>query len=144
MEKEEFLPDDFLKEFFRNQQLESPGDQFVENVMGRIIPTPEAFPVKRSLLYYLRSSWVYAVLFLFCLLFLMTSDFSFTDFLPGKEYFTKNFLPYLGSLFGGIKSLLVNTKLISIPLMVILAGSLLIGLDHFVFRKPAARHQISQ
>ena len=144
MEKEEFLPDDFLKELFRNQPLESPGDYFVENVMGQIVQVPEAVQQKKSLLYYLRTSWIYVLLFLFLLVFLMTSDLSFTDFLPGKEYFTKNFVPYFGSLFEGIKTLLLNTKMISIPLMVILAGGLLMGIDHFFFRKPAVRQQISQ
>jgi hypothetical protein len=141
MEKEDFLPDDLLKDLFRNQSWESPGDGFTGNVMEQILQAPEAAPVKKPFYFILRSSWAYVLLFLVSVLFLMTSDLPFTDYIPGKEYFTKNLLPYLGSLLSGFKPLISNIKTISIPLMVILAGSLLVGFDHFLFRKPNVRHQ---
>jgi hypothetical protein len=141
MEKEDFLPDDLLKDLFRNQSWESPGDGFTGNVMEQILQAPEAAPVKKPFYFLLRSSWPYVLLFLVSVLFLMTSDLPFTDYIPGKEYFTKNLLPYLGSLFSGFKPLVSNIKTIMIPLMVILAGSLLVGFDHFLFRKPNIRHQ---
>jgi hypothetical protein len=141
MEKEDFLPDDLLKDLFRNQSWESPGDDFTGNVMEQILQAPEAVPVKKTFYLILRSSWPYVLLFLVSVLFLMTSDLPFTDYIPGKEYFTKNLLPYLASLFSGFKPLVSNIKTIMIPLMVILAGSLLVGFDHFLFRKPNVRHQ---
>lgn len=141
MEKEDFLSDDLLKDLFRNQSWESPGDGFTGNVMKQILQAPEVAPVKKPFYLILRSSWPYVLLFLFSVLFLMTSDLPFTDYIPGKEYFTKNLLPYLGSLLSGFKPLVSNIKTIMIPLMVILAGSLLVGFDHFLFRKPDVRHQ---
>jgi hypothetical protein len=77
------------------------------------------------------------------LLFLFTSDLPFTGYIPGKEYFSKNLLPYFQSLFSGFKSLQITMKTISIPVMVILAGGLLLTLDHFLFRKPTIRQQTS-
>ncbi len=141
MEKEDFLSDDLLKDLFRNQSWESPGDDFTGNVMEQILPAPGVDPVKTPFYLTLRSSWPYVLLFLVSVVFLMTSDLPFTDFIPGKEYFTKNLLPYLGSLFSGFKPLVSSIKTISIPLMIILAGSLLVGFDHFLFRKPNVRHQ---
>ncbi|HZX62187.1 MAG TPA: hypothetical protein VFE66_03160 [Bacteroidales bacterium] len=141
MEKEDFLSDDLLKDLFRNQSWESPGDGFTGNVMKQILQAPEVAPVKKPFYLILRSSWLYVLLFLVSVLFLMTSDLPFTDYIPGKEYFTKNLLPYLGSLLSGFKPLVSNIKTIMIPLMVILAGSLLVGFDHFLFRKPNIRHQ---
>jgi hypothetical protein len=141
MEKEDFLSDDLLRDFFRNQPWESPGDDFTVKVMEQILPAAEVTPVKTPLYITLRSSWPYVLLFLVSLGFLMTSDLPYTDFIPGKEYFTKNFLPYFGSLFSGFKPLVSNIKIISIPLMIILAGILLIGFDHFFFKKPTVRHQ---
>jgi len=141
MEKEDFLSDDLLKDLFRNQSWESPGDGFTGNVMKQILQAPEVAPVKKPFYLILRSSWPYVLLFLVSVLFLMTSDLPFTDYIPGKEYFTKNLLPYLGSLLSGFKPLVSNIKTIMIPLMVILAGSLLVGFDHFLFRKPNIRHQ---
>lgn len=141
MEKEDFLSDDLLKDLFRNQSWESPGDGFTGNVMEQILQAPEVAPVKKPFYLILRSSWPYVLLFLVSVLFLMTSDLPFTDYIPGKEYFTKNLLPYLGSLLSGFKPLVSNIKTIMIPLMVILAGSLLVGFDHFLFRKPNIRHQ---
>lgn len=141
MEKEDFLSDDLLKDLFRNQSWESPGDDFTGNVMEQILQAPEVALVKKPFYLTLRSSWPYVLLFLVSVVFLMTSDLPFTDYIPGKEYFTKNLLPYLGSLFSGFKPLVSNIKIISIPLMIILAGSLLVGFDHFLFRKPTIRHQ---
>ena len=141
MEKEDFLPDDLLKDLFRNQSWESPGDDFTGNVMEQILQAPEVAPVKKPFYFIFLSSWPYVLLFLVSVVFLMTSDLPFTDYIPGKEYFTKNLLPYLGSLFSGFKPLVSNIKTISIPLMIILAGSLLVGFDHFLFRKPDVRHQ---
>ena len=143
MEKEDFLPDNLLKDLFRNQSWESPGDNFTGNVMEQILKAPEVAPVKKPFYLILRSSWPYVLLFLVSGIFLMTSDLPFTDYIPGKGYFTKNFLPYFDSLFSGFKPLVSNAKIISIPLMIILAGSLLIGFDHFLFRKPGIRHQIT-
>jgi hypothetical protein len=141
MEKEDFLPDELLKDLFRNQSWESPGDDFTANVMEQILQAPELVPVKKPFYLILRSSWPYVLLFLVSVVFLMTSDLPLTDYIPGKEYFTKNLLPYLGSIFSGFKPLVLNIKIISIPLMIILAGSLLIGFDHFFFRKANVRHQ---
>jgi len=141
MEKEDFLPDDFLKDLFRNQSWESPGDDFTGNIMEQILKAPEVTPVKKPFYLILLSSWPYVILFLVTVLFLMTSDLPFTDYIPGKGYFTRNLLPNFGSLFSGFKPLVSNAKIISIPLMIILAGSLLVGFDHFLFRKPGVRHQ---
>jgi hypothetical protein len=143
MEKEEFLPDDFLKGLFRNQPQDSPGDRFVENVMDRILQAPEAAAEKRSLVSYLRSSWIYVLLSLVCIVFLMTSDLPFTGYVPGKEYFTKNLLPYFDSLLAGIRPLFANSKVVSIVIMAIVAGGVLAGLDYFLSRKPFVRHQTS-
>jgi hypothetical protein len=144
MEKEDNLPDDFLKDLFSKRSWESPGDNFTENVMEQILRAPEFAPVKKPFYLILRSSWPYVIISLVTLLFLMTSDLPFTDFIPGKEYLTKNLLPYLGSLFAGFKPLVSNIKTISIPLMVILAGGMLVVFDHFLFRKPGVRQQTTR
>ena len=141
MEKEDFLSDDLLKDLFREQPWESPGDDFSAKVMEQILPAAEVSPVKTPIYTILRSSWPYVLLFLISVVFLMTSDLPYTDFIPGKEFFTKNLLPYFVSLFSGFKPLLSNIKTISIPLMIILAGTLLVGFDHFLFRKPDVSHQ---
>jgi hypothetical protein len=143
MENKELLPDDFLMGLFRNQSMESPSDHFTEGVMEQILREPEAVPVKKPFYLYLRSAWPYVLLGLAILLFLFTSDLPFTGYIPGKEYFSKNLLPYFQSLFSGFKSLQITMKTISIPVMVILAGGLLLTLDHFLFRKPTIRQQTS-
>jgi hypothetical protein len=144
MEKEEFLPDDLLKDLFRKESWESPGDDFTGKVMDQILKAPAVAPVRRPFYLFLRSSWPYIVLFLVTVVFLMTSDLPFTDYIPGKGFFVKNLVPYFGSMFSGFKPLVANTKSISIPLMVVLAGSLLMGFDHFLFRKPGIRHQTTR
>jgi hypothetical protein len=144
MEKEDFLSDDLLKDLFRKQSWENPGEGFTEGVMEQILKAPEAVPAKKPFYLILRSSWPYVILFLVTVIFLMTSDLPYTDYIPGKEYFTKNLLPYFGSLFSGFRPLFSNIKTISIPLMIILACGLLVGFDHFFFRKPGVRHQTTR
>jgi len=141
MEKEDFLPDNFLKGLFRTQSWESPGDEFTKDVMEQILKESELSLVKKPFYMILRSSWPYVLLFLVSVMFLMTSDIPFTEYIPGKEFFTKNLLPYFGSLFSGFKPLISSVKPITVPLMVILAGSLLVSFDHFLFRKPSIRQQ---
>jgi hypothetical protein len=43
-----------------------------------------------------------------------------------------------------LKPLISNGKAISIPIMVILGGSFLVGFDHFLFRKVEVRHQTTR
>jgi hypothetical protein len=143
MEKEEFLPDDFLKELFRKQPLESPGDQFTENVMSRIVAAPVAVAEKRSFLHYLRASWAYVAVALVGIVILMTSDLPFTTYIPGKEFFSEHLLPYLSSLFSGLKPLFANSKITSLIVMAIVAGGLFFGLDMLLSRRHSVRHQTS-
>ena len=143
METNNPLPDEFLKELFRNQLSDSPSDYFVEGVMEQILREPETVPAGKPFFHYIKSSWPYVLLGMVVILFLVSSDLPFTDYIPGKEYITKNLLPYFRSLFSGIKALQISMKTISIPLMVALAGGLLVTLDHFLFRKPNVRHQTS-
>jgi hypothetical protein len=141
MEKENFLPDDFLKDLFRNQSWENPGDDFTDNVMEQILKSPDIAPVRKPFFLILRSSWPYILLFLITVVVFMTSDLPFSNYIPGKEYFIKNFIPAFNSLFSGLKPMFTNVKMFMIPVTVIIAGSLLVGFDHFLFRKPGVRHQ---
>ena len=144
MEKEDLLPDDFLKDLFRSQPVETLGDDFTSDVMEQILKAPEIAAVRKPFYLILRSSWPYILLFIVTLVFIMTSDLPFSDYIPGKGYMIKNILPALKSLFSGFKPLVTNGKFIMIPTMVILAGSLLMGFDHFLFRKPGIRHQTTR
>jgi hypothetical protein len=71
----------------------------------------------------------------------MTSDLPFSDYIPGKEYFIKTFIPAFNSLFSGIKPFITNVRTFIIPVTVIIAGSLLVGVDHFLSGRSGVRHQ---
>ncbi|MGA3014542.1 MAG: hypothetical protein ABSD71_10985 [Bacteroidales bacterium] len=144
MEKEDFLTDDFLTDLFRSQPVETLGDDFTSDIMEQILKAPEIAAVRKPFYLILKSSWPYILLFLVTLVFMMTSDLPFSDYIPGKEFMIKNFLPAIKSMFSGFKPLIIDSKFIMIPAIVILAGSLLIGLDHFLFRKPDIRHQTTR
>ena len=144
MEKEDFLPDDFLKDLFRKQSWESLGDDFTSNVMEQILKSPEVAPVKKPFYLILRSSWPYILLFLVCVIIFMTSDLPFSDYIPGKEYFIKNFLPGFNSFLSGIKPFVTNVRTFLIPVTVIIAGSLLVVFDHFLSSRPGVSHQTTR
>jgi hypothetical protein len=141
MKPEEFIQDDFLKELFRGQPLDVPGEDFTGKVMEQIVPVNEAVPVKRGFLKIFASSWAYILLFTITLIFVLTSDLPFTNYIPVKEYFSKYLIPQLGSFFSVLKPWFTNSTAISIPLMAVVAGGLLMGLDYFIFRKPRVKHQ---
>jgi hypothetical protein len=141
MGKEDFLPDNFLKDLFRKQSWEDPGSNFTANVMEQILKSPEVAPAKKPFYLMVRSSWPYIVLFMVAVVVLMTSDLPFSNYIPGKEYFFKNLVPTFTSLFSGLKPLFTNVKTFMIPVTVIIAGSLLVGFDYFLFRKSGVSHQ---
>ena len=93
MEKEDLLPDDFFKDLFRSQPADTLGDDFTSDVMEQILKSPEMAAVRKPFYLILKSSWPYILLFIVTLIFIMTSDLPFSDYIPGKEYMIKNILP---------------------------------------------------
>jgi hypothetical protein len=87
MEKEDFLPDDFLKDLFRNQSWENPGNDFTANIIEQILKSPEVAPAKKPFYLMVRSSWPYIMLFLVAVIVLMTSDLPFSKNISSRTYF---------------------------------------------------------
>ena len=121
------IKDDFLGKLIQNSPPESPSDRFVDDIMSKIQVAPVRVPVQKPFFLFVKNTWIYAVLTLAVLIFLLTSDLPFSNVIPGKEYFS--------SLFTLIKSSFGNTKAISIPLMIFIAGGLLLLLDHLLSRR---------
>jgi len=140
MNNEDFINDDFLRELIRKSPLESPPDNFVATVMGRIQPAPEMAPVKKPYFMMIKSSWPYVLCSLALIVFLLTSDLPFTGYLPGKEFFLKTVLPYFSDMFSGVKDLFVHSKYTSIGLSIMLAAGLLFLLDTLLVRKSQIQH----
>ena len=127
MEKNDLIKEDFLGKLIQNSPLESPSDAFVDDIMSKIRQAPVTIPVRKPFFLFVKNTWIYALLTLAVLIFLLTSDLHFSNVIPGKEYFS--------SLFTLIKSSFGNTKAISIPLMIFMAGGLLLLLDHLFSRR---------
>ena len=127
MEKNDLIKEDSLGKLIQNSPLESPSDAFVDNIMAKIQQAPVRVPVRKPFFLFVKNTWIYALLTLAVLIFLLTSDLPFSNVIPGKEYFS--------SLFTLIKSSFGNTKAISIPLMIFMAGGLLLLLDHLFSRR---------
>ena len=127
MEKNDLIKEDFLGKLIQNSPLESPSDAFVDDIMSKIRQAPVTIPVRKPFFLFVKNTWIYALLTLAVLIFLLTSDLPFSNVIPGKEYFS--------SIFTLIKSSFGNTKAISIPLMIFMAGGLLLLLDHLFSRR---------
>ena len=143
MENDNPLNDDFLRNLIGKSTLESPSDGFVEKVMSRIQQQPDVVPVKRSFFFYLKSSIGYFLLAAFLVGFFLTSDISFMNWIPGKQYFLNTFLPYFDSLFAGLKSFSGNGKSFSIPIMIIVASGLFFFLDRLLSQRIFGSHHPS-
>lgn len=143
MENDNLLNDEFLRKLIGKSTPESPSDDFVEKVMSRIQPQPDVAHVTRSFFFFLKSFIGYIFLVAILVGFFLTSDISFMNWLPGKQYFVNTFLPYFNSLFIGLKSLAGSGKSISIPIMILVASGLFFLFDKLFTHRNAIRNQPS-
>jgi hypothetical protein len=143
MENENPLDDDFLRKLIGKSTVEGPSDGFVEKVMSRIQVQPDVAPMNRSFFFYLKSSVGYFLLAAVLVGFFLTSDISFMNWIPGKQYFLNTFLPYFDSLFTGLKLLSGNGKGLSIPIMIIVASGLFFLVDRLLTNRNIIKHNPS-
>jgi hypothetical protein len=143
MENDNPLNDDFLRELIGKSSLESPSGDFVEKVMNRIQPQPAVAPETRSFFFFLKSYIGYLLLAAILAGFFLTSDIPFLNWFPGKQYFVNTFLPYFNSILTGLKSLSGSGKVLSIPIMIIVASGLFFLLDKLLASLTSIRHNPS-
>jgi hypothetical protein len=143
MENENPLDDDFLRKLIGKSTVEGPSDGFVEKVMSRIQVQPDVATMNRSFFFYLKSSVGYFLLAAVLVGFFLTSDISFMNWIPGKQYFLNTFLPYFDSLFTGLKLLSGNGKGLSIPIMIIVASGLFFLVDRLLTNRNIIKHNPS-
>jgi hypothetical protein len=141
MEKNELINDDFLKKLVRKSPLDEPSAGFEERVMAAIRPGLEPASVHKPFYMILKSSWWYVALGAGLVIFFLTSDLPFTQFMPGKQYFTNTLLPYFDSLFTGLRDFIVNSRFTTMGLLILAAGGLLFLFDYFFNRRSSVKHQ---
>jgi hypothetical protein len=142
MEKEEFSKDDLLGRLIRQSPLESPSDDFVSRVMAgiRVAPVvvpdivPETAQGQKSYLQYLKSAAPYALLVVVFIVVFSTSDLPFLNWLPGKSYYMNNLVPYLGTLFAGLKNAF-SSRYVSFGMLIVTSTALLYFVDRFFSRR---------
>jgi hypothetical protein len=142
MEKYDNIKYDILGKMLHAQPLESPSDDFVKGIMAKIQPAPAMVPAHKPFFLFIRSSWSFAMLSLAVVIFVFTSDLPFINNIPGKSYISNSLLPYISSLFTGALSYFGGMKSISIPIMIVVAVTFLLLLDHWVFRKPKMQNSM--
>ena len=135
MNPEDQLNDDFLRRLLQETPLESPGTDFVSRVMTGIAPVPAIVPAKKPLYLDIHTWWPYALAGAFVVLFLLTSDLPYSQFIPGKEYFSHTLMPHFLAIFSGLKNIFTGSKSVSIPLIIIFSGAFLFLLDRVLFRR---------
>jgi hypothetical protein len=140
MNNDEFLNDDFLKGLIGKDPLDSPSDDFVDNVMGKIRMEAVLEPEKKSVIPWLKSAWPYILASLAMIFFFATSDLPFTQFFPGKGFIHDNLVPYLGSLLGGILNLFVHSKYTLLALTILSSGGILVLLDRLFQKRTQVHH----
>lgn len=141
MEDDSFYKDDFLRKLVGKSSREGPSDDFTEKVMSRIQLRPEILPVKKSFFLLLKSSIIYFLLAAILVGFFLTSDLSFMNRIPGKEYMIKTFSSFFSSLVAGLKSMPGSSKSFSIPIMIIVASGVFFLLDKFLVYRNTTKNQ---
>ena len=128
MKNDDLLNDDFLKGLIRQSPLDSPSDDFIDNVMAGLQELPEATVVKRPYFLYLKEAVPYAIFTLLLLFVFATSDLPFMNWLAGKNYFIHNMVPYWVTILTALKNTFTS-KYISLGFLICLSAGLLFFID---------------
>jgi hypothetical protein len=134
MEKDDILKDDFLRELIKHSPLDSPSDDFVDRVMANIQLSPETSAVKKPFYLYLKAAVPYTIITLVLFFILATSDLPVFNWLPGKDYFTDNLLPYFSTLFMSFKNAFAS-KYVSWVLLISFSAGVLFTIDRLFSRR---------
>ena len=136
MNEEGKYNDDFLRDLISRTPGKEPSSDFVEKVMGRIHEEPVLATEKKPFYLFLRYAWPYAAIIVTVLVVLMTSDFSFTQFIPGKNLIHDSVGPIFRNLIASFAGIFKTLKPSSLMLTVVLGGGALVLLDRVLVRKP--------
>ena len=137
METDDFYKDDFLRGLISQSPLESPSDDFVERVMANIEVVPEISPVRKPFFHYLKSVGPYFMVLLIVIFVFSTSDIPFLNWLPGKNYYLNNLVPYAGTLLASLKNAF-SSKYVTLGLLITASGAFLFLIDRYLSRRTAA------
>ena len=134
MENDDFLKDDYLHRLISQSPLDSPSDNFVDNIMTRIQLAPEVAAVKKPFFLSLKEAVPYVICVLLLLVVFATSDLPFMNWFPGKDFFIKIMVPYFGTIFTGLK-IAFASRFVSFGLLICLSAGLLFFIDRFFSRR---------
>lgn len=126
--------DERLGNLIRQTPLESPSDDFLEQVMMAVSAGPELAAEKWSLSVFLKAIWPYAALIALFIIIYMTSDIPGLQQTPGKSILSEMLLRSVESIIGAIKATFASTY-VSWGLLVGMAGGLLYVFDQWLSRK---------
>ncbi len=136
MEKEDLKYDEMLKKLIQCSPLDSPSDDFIEKVMGKIQENSMPIAIKQPFYIYLKSVLPFILLGAFCLMIFFTSDFPFLNQFPGKSTFSDSILPYITMILTSFQTIL-STKYFSYAFMIVVAGLFLILIEKIFSHRTA-------
>ena len=134
MDTDELLKDDFLADLIRKVPLESPSDEFIDNVMAGIGPLPAPVIETRPYFFWVRSSLPYIGLGLIIVFILFSSDIPYLNFIMGKEYFSSMFLKIFNPFWISMKTL-VSSRFITYSLLTGVSAGFLFIIDKLFSRR---------
>lgn len=133
MDSDDNLNDDFLANLIRKVPLESPSDDFVNNVMLGIEKLPEALAEKRPSFLWFKSLVPFIIIGIILVFIFYSSDIPYLSLINGKEFFSalfvKTFQPFLVSM----KSLFIS-KFFTYSLLIGVSAGFLFIIDKFFSR----------
>ncbi|MDP1621790.1 MAG: hypothetical protein Q8M08_05570 [Bacteroidales bacterium] len=133
-EKDEYLKDDFLREFMQDNPLDSPSDDFTGRVMASIQNAPEAVVMKQPFYLYLKTAIPYLIISLIIFVVIATSDLPIFNWIPGKDYLMNSLLPYFETMFMVFKKAFTS-KYVSWGLLISFSAGILFLIDRMFSRR---------
>jgi hypothetical protein len=141
MEKDDFIDDTFLRELIHTSPLESPSENFVDNVMALVEPVPVDESTSKPLVSSLKAALPYIGLAAMVILFIFSSDLPFDKYMPASDYISKYLTPFFASMTGGFKTLFAS-RFVTFAMGIALSAGFLVLIEYFLSRRRSMHHPL--
>ena len=134
MDTDDMLKDDFLADLIGKVPLESPSDEFINNVMVAIGPLSSHVIEKRPFYLMIKSLLPYIAPGIIIVFILFSSDIPYLNYISGKEYFSATFIKIVQPFWISMKTL-ISSRFITYSLLIGVSAGFLFIIDKLFSRR---------
>jgi hypothetical protein len=134
MDSDDLLKDDFLASLLKKMPLESPSDDFENNVMRGIEPLGQTVKEKRPFYQWTKAALPYVALGIIVVFIIISSDMPYLNFRWGAEYFSALFIKVFNPLWASLK-IAFSSKFMTYSLLIGVSAGFIFIVDKLFSRR---------